>query len=453
MTERTYRPRGTGHVFARGNRWYGEFYVRGEKAKRSLGPVRQPGSRVGLTRTMAEQRLRDLMSEHAKAPPPLIDGRMTIADVGARRIASLARKGRRPDTTLSNYEADIRLHFAPFFGETPVDRITADDVEEFIDSCLDDELRAAHDQRPLKVSTVAKLYTHLSGIFDFAIRKHWCSANPCRRSTSRARPRRTRSRRSARCRWRSLTLCSRWRAPARAGTPRGRSSAPNSRATLRDLEKRTWKDVAGRLGCSPATAVYLYRATGEAVLEDDLARVERVLVPDRRDDRPAAGGAARAALAGHRLDRRPREGDVRDAQEAPAQDQVAVVPAVGADGRPGRRRARPAVQGVRLPVRRGPGVRAPAYRPATRPHLGDRPLPARRAARWDPRRRRVPRPAPHVRDDDGRRRRAAAHAAGVDGPCGYQDHLVYMHFAPAEDEVQTANRVFPQPGATLRATN
>jgi hypothetical protein len=51
---------------------------------------------------MAEQRLRDLMSEQAKAPPPVIDGRMTIAEVGARRIASLARKGRRPDTTLSN---------------------------------------------------------------------------------------------------------------------------------------------------------------------------------------------------------------------------------------------------------------------------------------------------------------------------------------------------------------
>lgn len=176
---RNYRPRGTGHVFARGNRWYGEFYVRGKKTKRSLGPVRPPGSRVGLTRTMAEQRLRDLMSDHAKAPPPVIEGRMTIADVGARRIANLARKGRQPDT-LSNYEADIRLHFAPFFGATPVDRITAADVEEFIDLCLDDELRAARDQRPLKVSTVAKLYTDLSGIFDFAIRKRWCPANPCK---------------------------------------------------------------------------------------------------------------------------------------------------------------------------------------------------------------------------------------------------------------------------------
>jgi hypothetical protein len=31
-----------------------------------------------------------------------------------------------------------------------------------------------------QVSTVAKLYTDLSGIFDFAIRKRWCPANPCK---------------------------------------------------------------------------------------------------------------------------------------------------------------------------------------------------------------------------------------------------------------------------------
>ena len=59
MSERSYRPRGTGHVFPKGNRWYGEFYIRGRKVKRSLGPIRQPGTRIGLTRTMAEEKLRD----------------------------------------------------------------------------------------------------------------------------------------------------------------------------------------------------------------------------------------------------------------------------------------------------------------------------------------------------------------------------------------------------------
>src|SRR6202012_1234954 len=38
-----------------------------------------------------------------------------------------------------------------------------------------------------------------------------------------------------------------------------------------------WKAVGERLGCSAATALYLYRATTDAVLEDDLARVDRAL--------------------------------------------------------------------------------------------------------------------------------------------------------------------------------
>ena len=180
MSRGSYRPRGTGHVFPKGNTWYGEFYLRGRKVKRSLGPIRQPGTRIGLTRTMAEKKLREQMTETAKAPPPVLDGQWAIADVGARRIASLARKGRQPDTTLSNYEADIRLHFAPFFGDTPIDRVAAEDIEEFLNDCLDAELRAERDQRPMAISTVAKLYTHLSGIFEFAVRKRWCHTNPCK---------------------------------------------------------------------------------------------------------------------------------------------------------------------------------------------------------------------------------------------------------------------------------
>jgi hypothetical protein len=41
------RPRGTGAVIEKGNRWYGQWYVRGRLVKRSLGPVREPGSRDG----------------------------------------------------------------------------------------------------------------------------------------------------------------------------------------------------------------------------------------------------------------------------------------------------------------------------------------------------------------------------------------------------------------------
>ena len=131
-------------MFGKGNRWYGQWYLRGRLVKRSLGPMRQPGSREGLTRTQAEARLRELMLETRSAPASVTE-RMTLADVGDRRIKHLARSGRKPDTTLANYESEIRVHFVPHFGETPVDEITAADVEEFIDACLDARERLDRD--------------------------------------------------------------------------------------------------------------------------------------------------------------------------------------------------------------------------------------------------------------------------------------------------------------------
>jgi hypothetical protein len=94
--QRQRRPRGTGAVFEKGNRWYGQWYIRGKLVKRSLGSMRQPGSRDGLTRTQAEARLRELMLETNAAPPPVTE-RMTVAQVGDRRIKHLARQLRVGD--------------------------------------------------------------------------------------------------------------------------------------------------------------------------------------------------------------------------------------------------------------------------------------------------------------------------------------------------------------------
>ena len=163
----------------KGNRWYGQWYVRGRLVKRSLGPMRQPGSRDGLTRTQAEARLRELMLETDSAPPPVTE-RMTIAEVGDRRIKQLARSGRKPDTTLANYESEIRIHFTPFFGEKAVDEITTDEIEDFIDACVDAGARLDRGLAVLSVKTVRNLYVHLNGVFEFAVSKGWAYANPCR---------------------------------------------------------------------------------------------------------------------------------------------------------------------------------------------------------------------------------------------------------------------------------
>ena len=46
---------------------------------------------------------------------------------------------------------------------------------------------------------------------------------------------------------------------------------------MREIEKRSWKQIAGAIGVADSTAIYLYQCDPEAALEDDLARVERVL--------------------------------------------------------------------------------------------------------------------------------------------------------------------------------
>src|SRR5205085_5388763 len=89
------RPRGTGRIFQKHGSWYGQWHG----LTRRLGPVRPPGSRDGLTRAMAEARLRARMSELTNAPPRVAE-RVLVADVGRARIRELARKGRNVGNTL-----------------------------------------------------------------------------------------------------------------------------------------------------------------------------------------------------------------------------------------------------------------------------------------------------------------------------------------------------------------
>jgi len=269
------RPRGTGAVFEKGNRWYGQWYVRGRIVKRSLGPVREPGTRSGLTRTQAEARLRERMLDADDAPPPVTE-RMTLAEAGDRRIKQLARIGRKPDTTLANYESEIRVHFTPHFGEKPVDEITADDVEDFIDACLDDDDRLDRGLGPLSVKTVRNLYVHLNGVFEFSASKGWCHRNPCRAVDKPASPEDDDQEIHFLDQAELDALLNAAATPICRHTPATLARAAQARA-LRDIERLEWKEVGDRLGCSAATAIYLYRATADAVLEDDLARVDGAL--------------------------------------------------------------------------------------------------------------------------------------------------------------------------------
>lgn len=82
---------------------------------------------------MAEGRLRTLISQVVPVPP--VAERMTIEEAGSRLIAHLTTMRRKPSTTAS-YESYLRVHLAPYFGETPIVRIDKEDLEGFMAACL-----------------------------------------------------------------------------------------------------------------------------------------------------------------------------------------------------------------------------------------------------------------------------------------------------------------------------
>jgi hypothetical protein len=66
QTKRTdRRAYGSGSIITRSGVYYGKWRVGQRQVLRKLGPVRAPGTREGLTRTMAEAKLREAMAEVA----------------------------------------------------------------------------------------------------------------------------------------------------------------------------------------------------------------------------------------------------------------------------------------------------------------------------------------------------------------------------------------------------
>jgi integrase len=256
--------RGTGNVFQKGSAWYGRFYARGERVKRSLGPMRQPGSRDGLTKVQAEARLRELMANAASAPAPVVE-RLTVDEAGERLVKQLRLKGRKP-STIDGYESYLRVHLVPYFGDKSLNAIDVEDVEDFLEASL---------TRGLSGKTAMNLLGFLHGIFEFAVRKRWAHSNPCKEVEAPERPDRDQEIHFLE----QAELDALIRA---TGAPRSRHTpATLERAArvrvLRDVEQLGWNEIAAKLGCAPSTAVYLYGCDPELVLEDDLARVERVL--------------------------------------------------------------------------------------------------------------------------------------------------------------------------------
>jgi hypothetical protein len=68
--------------------WYGRWLVGDRRVNRRLGPVREPGTREGLTRSQGERELRRRM-EQDQASAATTVSRLTVAEAGKRYVHHL----------------------------------------------------------------------------------------------------------------------------------------------------------------------------------------------------------------------------------------------------------------------------------------------------------------------------------------------------------------------------
>jgi integrase len=165
------RSYGTGRLYVvvdRGGRasWYASWWVGTTRVKRKVGLKRSAGNADGLTRMQAERELRRLLDATTVGAR---GERRTVGEAGDAYIAHLETVMERKRTTIADYRGYLRRHLAPFFGNRPMDRIEPGQVERYLHA------KRGEDLSP---KTVQNHLNFLHGIFAFAVRRGWATANP-----------------------------------------------------------------------------------------------------------------------------------------------------------------------------------------------------------------------------------------------------------------------------------
>jgi integrase len=177
MSKRAY---GTGTLQVKHGAWYGRWRTPdGRRLSRRLGPVRAPGTDIGLTRVEAEAQFRAVQARETFEPTPIAAGRHTVSDaaealVRKKRVQGVSR------SYLSTLESVHRRHFGPILGSRPLRKVHRRDVEAMSEQLL---------ARGLSPKTVANTLKILHGVFEHAIDLEWTRDNPVRRA---ARPKHVR---------------------------------------------------------------------------------------------------------------------------------------------------------------------------------------------------------------------------------------------------------------------
>jgi len=162
---------GSGSLIQRGGSWVGQWRVDGKKVFRTLGKIRQPGSRQGLTEKQAEQKLHQLMASY-EPPKGEAVGFTDAANLHIDRIERLGRK----KATVEDYRSHLRIHFEPAFGNRDIRSIDRKELERFRDRKLREPTEATG--RPLAVKSVRNMMSILHGVFEHCVREEWLPSNP-----------------------------------------------------------------------------------------------------------------------------------------------------------------------------------------------------------------------------------------------------------------------------------
>ena len=159
------RSYGSGSITIRNGAYYGKWRAGGQQIKRKLGPVRQPGTRSGLTKAQAEGQLRKLMAEVSYTPPA---ARLSFREVAERYLDHVQAVRQRKTSTVSDYRSMLNAHLDPYFGSRAIERITADEIASYM----------ALKGRTLKPKTILNHRNFAHGVFAYAVKRKLVASNP-----------------------------------------------------------------------------------------------------------------------------------------------------------------------------------------------------------------------------------------------------------------------------------
>jgi len=123
-----------------------------------------------LTPRDAEQALRELLVR-APAEPPVARVEHTFGEACEEWLRYVEHDRDRRPSTVRDYRNTVKRYLLPHFGaDTPIERITTEDVDAYREALLD--------EGRLSRRTIQKILVLLHGILKRAKRKKWIASNP-----------------------------------------------------------------------------------------------------------------------------------------------------------------------------------------------------------------------------------------------------------------------------------